>query len=109
MRTYGINPRGQQGFPPAYSAGRPGPAGTRHGYAPEPRPDIGNGAGLGGGLLLNGNPMSSIRPRGPWVTGPDQSVFPMAAATGARMKGGVGTDIYDKTTWQRPYLYTPHV
>jgi len=68
---------------------------------------MGNGAGLGGGLLLTGNPMNDPRPRGPVVTGPDRTVFPVAAATGSRLPGGVGTDIFDKTTWQRPYLYTP--
>ncbi|HEY2309473.1 MAG TPA: hypothetical protein VGI05_26645 [Streptosporangiaceae bacterium] len=107
MRVAGVSPRGQQGFPNTYGAGRPGPVGTRHGYLPEPRPPMGNSAGLGGPLLLNGNPMNSLRPRGPVVTGPDQTVFPIAAATGQRMRGGVGTDIYDKSTWQRPYLYTP--
>lgn len=107
MRTHGVNPRGLQGFPDAYGAGRPGPVATRHGYLPEPRPAMGNSAGLGGPLLLTGNPMMDPRPRGPWVTGPDRTSFPYAAATGARMTGGVGTDIFDKTTWQRPYLYTP--
>ena len=108
MRAGGVNPRQRQGFPGNYSAGRPGPVGTRHGDQPEPRPAMGNSAGLGGSmLLLTGNPMNDPRPRGPVVTGPDRSVFPVAAATGTRMLGGVGTDIYDKTTWQRPYLYTP--
>lgn len=109
MRRAGVSQRGGQGFPHAYSAGRPGPVATRHGYMPEPRPELGNPAGLGGPLLLTGNPMNDPRPRGPWVTGPDRTVFPVAAATGARMKGGQGTDIYDKTTWQRRYLSTPHV
>jgi len=107
MWAAGVTPRQGQGFPRAYGAGRPGPVGTRHGYLPEPRPAMGNSAGAGGPLKLTGNPMNDPRPRGPVVTGPDQTAFPLAAATGARMLGGVGTDIFDKTTWQRAYLYTP--
>jgi len=68
---------------------------------------MGNSAGAGGPLLLTGNPMNDPRPRGPIVTGPDRSVFPVAATTGRRMPGGVGTDIFDNTTWQRRYVYTP--
>jgi hypothetical protein len=90
---------------------------VRHGYQPEPAlyayPEIGR-------LLLGGFPMNSPVMRGPWVTGPAGPegplipgapcvcyAFPRPAATGARMPGGQGTDLFDQSTWQRQYRFGP--
>ena len=76
------------GFPRAYGQGHATrPVATAH--APvRPLP------GAVTPLMLSGMDGASIRPRGP-VVGRD----------GVRLPGGVGTDLTDPGTWQRPYYF----
>lgn len=107
MRRAGIQPRRGQGFPWAYGPGEPAlPAATRHGYTPPVPVQLWSSPAGPFPLVLTGNPLHDVRPRGPWVTGPG-ATFPLPAGTGQRMYGGQGTDMTDPSTWQRAYQFTP--
>jgi hypothetical protein len=103
MRLGGVNPRSGGGFPWTYGPGVPAfPAATRHGATPQYPWSANQGAYAAFRLVLTGQPMNDPRPRGPIVTGPPVH-FPRPASTGARYPGGVGTDLFDESTWQRIY------
>lgn len=88
-----------------YGPGTPGPVEVRHTWVPSAA-GIPQLARQQFDLILTGNPWNDPRPRGPWVTGPPVQ-FPRPASIGARVPGGVGTDLFDPATWQRPYAFTP--
>lgn len=115
MRLAGINPRGGAGFPWTYGPGVPAlPAATRHGVTPPPPTSLYQADFQQFRLILTGNPYNDQRPRGPWVAGShwlpsgrSAQGFPLPAATGYRLPGGVGTDLFAQETWQRQYRFTP--
>lgn len=108
MRRTGAAIRNGQGFPQAYGPGTPHlPVPTQHGYLPAQLTQYPQTSAFAEfRLILTGNPMNDPRPRGPWVSGPPLG-FPRPAITGRRLPGGQGTDLFDKSTWQRPYRFTP--
>jgi hypothetical protein len=106
MRQGGVAVRGNQGFPWHYGTGEAAfPVATRFGMVPQYPWSSAQGAWAPFRVIMQGNPYNSPRPRGPIVSGPPLE-FPRPASTGHRLTGGVGTDLFDESTWQRPYRFT---
>jgi hypothetical protein len=93
----GISLRMGAGLHRNYGQGDPSlPVPTRHGVRPAERPmPAGHQQ-----LLLGGRPCADARPIGPVVDRHGKRV-----TTPAGGLAGVGTDLTDPSTWQRPYYF----